>query len=130
MRLINYGVGEIVDRLTILSLKIAHTSEDQRSYFPTERAALLTQLQGRTLNGAWFEHVITLGTVNGLLWQREDDLRQYRRDTEDQPERDDPKAIASLAFEIQALNDQRARLIETINKLTGDHRGSEKIDVR
>jgi hypothetical protein len=31
-----------------------------------------------------------------------------------------------VAFRIQELNDQRAAVVETINKLAGDHTGSEK----
>lgn len=94
MRLVNYGVGEIVDRLTILDLKIAHGGGD---HFATERSALLTQLHGRTLNGAWFEHALRLAVINGLLWRAEDDLRGARKET---PIRSD-RAIVEIAFQIQ-----------------------------
>ena len=125
-RLVNYGVGEIVDRLTILELKILHGRQAGKAvdHFETERAALLTQLRGRSLNGAWFEHVLTLGAVNGLLWRTEDTIRAARTTSGDLQR--EAFEIVTTAFRIQALNDQRAALIETINKLTGEHLGSEK----
>lgn len=125
MRLVNYGVGEIVDRLTILDLKIAHGGGD---HFVNERGVLLTKLRTTTNATAIWDAGFRLATVNGLLWHAEDELRHYREDTDGQPERDDAKVIAYIAFRIQELNDQRAGLIETINKLTGDHLGPEKIN--
>jgi hypothetical protein len=132
-RLVNIGPGEIVDRLTILALKILYGSQQNREvrHFETERNALLVMLRGRELNAGWFEHALGLATVNGALWQAEDAMRDHR-----QQERDvekigdgDPmlRDISRVAFRIQELNDERARLVEAINKLTGDHLGSEKL---
>jgi hypothetical protein len=127
-RLVNIGVGEIADRLTILSLKILYGRQQGKliDHFETERNALLTQLRSRELNGAWFEQVLGLGAVNAALWQAEDVLRQLRQDYEARASGVDC-AAREVAFRIQELNDQRAGLIETINKLTGDHLGSEKL---
>ena len=131
-RLVNIGVGEIVDRLTILALKILYAGQQGKSadHFEQERNALLTQLRGRTtMNGLWFEPALTLGAVNGALWQTEDKIREYR--IQASAVGYDPaftnKAIVQAAFRIQELNDQRAGLVEAINKLTGDHLGSEKL---
>jgi hypothetical protein len=134
-RLINIGVGEIADRLTILSLKILYGRQQGKliDHFETERNALLTQLRGRELNGAWFEQVLGLGAVNGALWQAEDELRDWRKRFELKAvsEVEEPAAchlVALVAFRIQTLNDERAGLIEAINKLTGDHLGREKLN--
>jgi hypothetical protein len=123
MRLINYGVGEIADRLTILSLKILYGTEAAKDtkHFLDERNALLAQLRSRELNGGWFEHVLELAAVNGRLWQSEDDLRGMRT-----AKLADGYA-AELAFRIQGLNDRRAELVNLINKVTGEHRGDEKL---
>jgi hypothetical protein len=60
-----------------------------------------------------------LALVNGLLWRAEDDLRQNRMGTD--------KYLADLAIKIQDLNDRRAALVESINLLTGEHLGGEKV---
>lgn len=130
-RLVNIGVGEIVDRLTILALKILYAGQQGKTldHFEQERNALLTMLRGRTLNGAWFEHILSLGAVNGALWQTEDALRGYRADDKGGVVAKEAlwEDAANCAFRIQELNDQRAGLVEAINKLTGDHLGSEKL---
>jgi hypothetical protein len=126
-RLVNIGAGEIVDRLTILALKILYAGQQSKpaDHFEQERNALLTQLRGRTtMNGMWFEHALTLGAVNGALWQTEDKIREIRSHD---PNSGLMESAGQIGCRIQELNDQRARLIETINKLTGDHLGAEKL---
>ncbi len=128
MRLVNYGVGEIADRLTILSLKILYGTEQGKDtkHFLDERNALLAQVRTRELNGAWFEHVLELSAVNGRLWQAEDELRGLR--VEKAQNSSEPwETIGDVAFRIQSLNDRRAELVSLINKLTGEHRGAEKL---
>jgi hypothetical protein len=125
MRLINIGAGEITDRLTILALKIltGEAAGKDTTHFENERTALLVLIRTRTLNGSWFQQVLELGAVNAALWYAEDHLREIRGLS-------DPvslaPAIIALAFRIQDLNDQRAQLVEAINKLSGDHIGPEK----
>lgn len=125
-RLVNIGVGEIVDRLTILSLKILYSGQADKpiDHFENERTALMVMLRGRTLDGPWFEQVLALSAINGALWRAEDEMRTHREEGQTTKNRDD---IIECAFRIQELNDERARLVETINKATGDHLGSEKL---
>ena len=132
-RLVNIGVGEIVDRLTILALKVLYAEQQSKpaEHFVQERNALLVMLRGRELNAGWFEHALGLGAVNAALWQTEDEIRDARRRHVEVVA--DPKELQQLvdtvqiAFRIQELNDERARLVETINKATGDHLGAEKL---
>lgn len=120
-RLLNYGVGEIVDRLTILELKITTAFEKGGSteHWDVERIQLLTKIHARTLNGAWFDHVSALAVVNALIWHAEDDLRAWRSVgpvyTPSHLEE-----IRILAFRLQSLNDRRAELVYRINKEAGD----------
>jgi len=127
VRLINYGCGEITDRLSILSLKILHGAEAGKEigHFEQERNALLTKLAGRTLNGSWFEQALALGAVNAALWQAEDDLRGWRAQSTGGVAI--AQAIVDLACRIQALNDRRADLIGQINARTGEKQGAEKL---
>lgn len=130
MRLINFGPGEIADRLTILALKVLHGSAAGKAvdHFEKERNALLAQIRSRELSGSWFEHVLELGAVNAALWQAEDLLREYRTTTGDVLTSTAHLGIVKdLAFRIQELNDRRAELIQMINVNTGDHVGAEKI---
>lgn len=126
-RLINPGLGDLCDRLTVLSLKILHGAEQGREtkHWETEHASLLAQLRGRELTGPWFADLLGLGATNAALWHAEDDLRTLRQQgTFGSVESYGPAGM--VAFRIQALNDQRAALIHSINKLAGDDRGQEK----
>jgi hypothetical protein len=133
MRLINYGPGEITDRLTILSLKILIGKEKGRDidHFRSEQVSLLQQIRSRSLNGVWFEQVLELAAVNGQLWQAEDELRHYRDVQHHDSIVGDPMnyyaGITRLAFRIQALNDRRAALITLINTNAGEAVVQEKI---
>lgn len=115
-RLLNPGIGDICDRLTILALKILHAGDRPVEHFVTERNGLLTKLRASTLNGSWFEHVLSLGAVNARLWALEDEIRRLRR----QDDEKDARTVACVAFAIADLNDERARLVGLINELTGD----------
>lgn len=121
MRLINFGTGEILDRLSILALKIQYGSEAGKEvkHFLDERNALLAKFEAPT-NGRWLEHALELMVVNARLWQSEDELRDFRNLPA-------ASGINALAFRIQDLNDRRAELIKAINKLTGDYLGEEKL---
>jgi hypothetical protein len=133
MRLLNYGAGEITDRLTILSLKILHGGAEERTkHFRDERAALLTKLRGRESVGGWLDQALMLGAVNGALWQAEDELRDWRArwgaaSLGESYIASTAREAALVAFRIQELNDQRAALLQQINALTGETAGPEKL---
>lgn len=133
MRLVNFGPGEIADRLTILALKILVGTEKGKdvAHFKAEQAVLLAQIRTRSsLNGIWFEQVLELGAVNGQLWRAEDELRSKRSYFDAKPtpwNNDDTDDVMTIAFRIQALNDRRAQLVHQINTLTGDTNGQEKL---
>ena len=118
-RLLNPGIGDICDRLTILALKILHTPPDRSSeHFVNERNGLLTKVRASTLNGSWFEHVLSLGAVNAMLWQRTDEMRKYAECRAEYAAH--LTAVADCGLSILTLNDERARLVGLINELTGD----------
>ena len=127
MRLINFGLGEISDRLSILALKLlfGEAKGQDCTTFQTERTALLQQIRSRTPNGKWFEAYTDLAAVNAALWHAEDDLRNLRT-IQDKPEIQG--TLARLAVGIQELNDRRATLVQQINKESGDGEHKEKIN--
>lgn len=130
-RLIDPGLGEICDRLTILSLKILHGGQRGKrvEHFTSEQTALLQQVRSRTLNAVWFDKVLELAAVNAALWQAEDQLRAYRQDAKVGAVGVEAlwEDAAICAFRIQELNDQRAGLIKAINQDVGDSNGEEKL---
>jgi hypothetical protein len=125
MRLVNYGAGEITDRLTILALKILFGKERSREvkHFIDERNALLVKLGSRALSGTWLETAIELAAVNGALWHAEDDLREIRAHD---PNDGLMEEAGRIGCRIQDLNDHRMRLVQRINIDVGEHRGEEK----
>lgn len=129
MRLVNVGVGELIDRLTILDLKIEHCPTDGIAHFANERSAILTKLRTREATWPVVEWAFELAMVNGLLWHQEDLIRTARRQLADHPlGEDELRVVVKIAFRIQELNDHRASMVERINKLTGDHLGAEKVN--
>ena len=129
MRLINFGLGEIIDRLTILALKVSYGESALHpvDHFRREQASLYARAAGSTrLSGRVFEAALELSAVNARIWQEEDYLRGRRRQYEDCPEDVDLLATVAIAFRIQALNDRRHALLHTINTEVGDAGGLEK----
>src|SRR5678815_5708453 len=141
MSLLNPTVGDLCDRLTILALKRLHGTAAGKdvSHFNREWAGLLTKIHGRTLNGAWFEHLLDLGAVNAELWVLTDDMRtlaeQHRSVTTPDSSGltghfSGPRVLEQagpVGIAILRLNDRRAELIQTINELCGDADGREKL---
>ena len=121
MRLIGYGAGEILDRLSILALKISHKPA---KHFTDEFSDLLDKIPTEVYHVPSREAIklaIQLATVNGRLWVLEDLLRGIREGRVTAPD------AREVAFRIQEFNDERASLIEQMNKAAGHHHGEEKI---
>lgn len=113
-RLINPGLGEYVDRLTIVALKCASGAEG----FDEEHSALARRIETYVLpastDGHWPRQLTTLAAVNAQIWQAEDQLRAMRAIPTETG-----TTVAALAFRIQALNDERAACINALNDLGG-----------
>jgi hypothetical protein len=127
-RLRNYGPGELADRLTILALKRLHGAQAGKdcSAWNNEWAILQTEVRSkRTLS---LEAVLDLAAINAALWTAEDDLRLLRRQEEARhTEEAFYQDVVRVAFRIQSLNDQRAALVDKINREAGEGAGSDKV---
>lgn len=123
-RLVGYGPGEIVDRLSILSLKILHGNQAGKNtkHFADEQEALIECTPNHVS-----PDFMALGDVNCDLWKAEDELRDWRSRTANTTIEQFCVPIAALAFRIQDLNDRRAALIEKINAASGETSGPEKL---
>jgi len=139
-RLVNIGVGEVCDRLSILALKILHggAAGKETTHWQTEQTALFVQIRSRDLTGRWFAAYAELAAVNAALWTAEDTVRELRQqaavwktpDSSGLTGEEERKRIgmqaASVAFWVQELNDRRAELVDQINKEAGEFVGPEK----
>src|SRR3990172_455729 len=69
-RLINPGLGDYTDRLTILALKILFGEAGGKdvAHFRTEQTILLTKIRSRETAGAWLAATFELAAVNAILW--------------------------------------------------------------
>lgn len=125
-RLINPGTGDLLDRLSILSLKLLYGQQagKETKHFRDERNAVLTKINAADrFTGPVVEAGFELAAVNAALWQAEDELRGYARNAANT----NPSIVAECAFRIQSLNDRRAELISLINANTGENLGQEKL---
>lgn len=123
-RLLDPGPGECLDRLVILALKIRHATAQDRptAHWDDEVQQIVAYMEAR----GWQTQedlVEQLTTVNGDLWELEDELRDFRSGLGYLPH-----LVVAAAFRIQALNDERARLVGAINRQAGIER-QEKLGV-
>ncbi len=110
-RLIDFGLGEMVDRLTVLALKIAHTAD--ATTLTAEREQLIALIKPHTADT--LDEWATLARVNNALWHAHDRMRGYRKRF-GQLTLTDRLAVADLSFARQALHDQRIELIRVLNE--------------
>jgi len=116
------GIGELIDKLTILDIKAEKISDpERRGNVLHERALLADVLQGLALDpGTTGELVARLAAVNRELWEVEDALRLCEKAV-----RFDAGFVA-LARSVYRLNDERAAVKRSLNRVTGSDVVEEK----
>lgn len=116
------SVGELIDKLTILELKLRHILEPaKRANILRERAKLSAIVKSEIAPAPGLAALASeLGSVNAKLWDVEDALRLREREG-----RFDAEFIA-LARSVYVANDRRARLKQEINQLTHSEIVEEK----
>ncbi len=140
-RLHDPGPGEVLDRLSILALKIVYAKQAGRAVdqWESELRALISALGGTLHDGsdharAALVRQLELAAVNAALWQAEDEMRTLR-DTPETARADwtgfhgKPwlHAAGLCGMRIQSLNDRRAELVTLINVNAGVDRPSDKL---
>lgn len=107
--------GEVVDRITILELKLTHLTDPHKLAQARDALAALTEAWGR--DGPTpledLEALPRLRAVNQALWDVEEDLRALEAQG-----RFDARFV-ELARSVYRLNDERARLKGAIDERTG-----------
>ena len=121
--LIEIGAGELIDRLSILEIKVERlVDEAQRKNVRTELDSLKALARAHCPQSAEMERLAAaLKKVNETLWVVEDRLREL------EAKQDFGEEFVKLARSVYHQNDKRSALKREINELTGARRIEEKI---
>ena len=116
------SVGEWVDKLTILEIKLAEILESEKlANVRREYETLLAAAPAELLTRAEIaEARARLKAVNAELWRIEDEIRVKER------ARDFSDEFIALARAVYVTNDKRAALKREINRLTMSELVEEK----
>lgn len=117
------SVGELIDKITILEIKLAHTDDqDKRRNIETEHQALTAAREANVSASEDLERLTTaLKEVNQTLWRIEDEIRDCER------EQEFGDRFVTLARSVYRENDRRAALKREVNELTGSRLVEEKL---
>ena len=116
------SVGEVLDKITILQIKLAHISDAaKRTNIQNELDALLPLVAGDAFTTDQMQALMAeLKSVNEALWNIEDDIR----------EKEAAKSFGAefirLARSVYVTNDKRAEIKKQINLATGSALVEEK----
>jgi len=135
MRLVDPGPGELLDRLTILDLKVQNANGRPTRHWEEEHMKILEMLEFISLPvpdqqvSTHANLVDNLRSVNEKIWRLIDELRLYP-----DPDRVELgggilRRIAIVGWQIQDLNQLRALVIGKLNALYGVETRREKLNV-
>ena len=112
--------GEIIDKLTILSIKMESIKEEEKlGNIRKEYSQLKEAAEEMGINEG-SELYQKLMSVNKKLWDIEDKIRDFERN------KDFGEAFIELARSVYITNDERSRIKREINQSTGSNLTEEK----
>ena len=116
------SVGEVLDKITILQIKLAHISDaNKRVNIQNELDALLPLVAGDGFTTTEMQGLMAeLKSVNEALWDIEDDIREKEAAKSFDAE------FIKLARAVYVTNDKRAEIKKQINLATGSALIEEK----
>ena len=116
------SVGEVLDKITILQIKLAHISDAaKRANIQNELDALLPLVAGDAFITDQMQGLMAeLKSVNKALWDIEDDIREKEAAKSFDAE------FIRLARAVYVTNDKRAEIKKQINLATGSALVEEK----
>jgi hypothetical protein len=114
--------GEVIDKITILQIKLERISDEQKLHnVRVELAVLSAALQRQVPSSPELDSLTTrLKQVNMRLWEIEDEIRLCERD------KDFGERFVELARSVYKTNDRRAALKRQVNELLGSTLVEEK----
>ena len=116
------SVGEVLDKITILQIKLAHISDTaKRANIQNELDALLPLVAGDAFATDQMQALMAeLKSVNEALWDIEDDIREKEAAKSFDAE------FIRLARSVYITNDKRAEIKKQVNLATGSALVEEK----
>ena len=116
------SVGEVLDKITILQIKLEHISDaNKRVNIQNELDALLPLVAGDGFTTVEMQGLMAeLKSVNEALWDIEDDIREKEAAKSFDAE------FIKLARAVYVTNDKRAEIKKQINLVTGSALIEEK----
>ena len=116
------SVGEVLDKITILHIKLAHISDaNKRVNIQNELDALLPLVAADGFTTDEMQGLMAeLKSVNEALWDIEDDIREKEAAKSFDAE------FIKLARAVYVTNDKRAEIKKQINLVTGSALIEEK----
>ena len=116
------SVGEVLDKITILQIKLEHISDaDKRVNIQNELDALLPLVSSDAFTTDHMQGLMEeLKAVNEALWDIEDDIREKEAAKSFNAE------FIRLARAVYVTNDKRAEIKKQINLATGSALIEEK----
>jgi hypothetical protein len=132
MRIINPGPGELLDRWTILELKIEHARDRGMSWehfedelFAIKNILTAVQLKYQDAFPVWKGN---LSDVNRAVWVATDQQHELFGDEAGTWVKD-VKAFAECSLRAVRFNDIRGRMIHHVNEKCGEAVGQEKVNL-
>jgi hypothetical protein len=111
--LIQVSPGELIDKMTILEVKLGHMSDPAKLANVRREHEMITQTFRENVadTPALAKLIVELKAANLALWTIEDDIRDHER------EGDFGESFVALARSIYRINDERAAIKRRINVL-------------
>jgi hypothetical protein len=118
---IEVAPGELIDKITILEIKLERIRDEEKVRNVQREYALLTQVADVVLTSPEITVLRSeLKQINEVLWRIEDDIREQERRQDFGPE------FVRLARAVYRTNDERARVKREINRLLNSTLVEEK----
>jgi hypothetical protein len=113
--------GELIDKITILEIKVARLTVDEQRANAAKELDMLREIARPVLSQPDIAHALAeLKTINADLWEIEDEIRQHER-----MGKFDSEFIA-LARSVYRRNDERGRIKRGISLALGSGLIEEK----
>ena len=113
--LVEVSIGELLDKISILEIKIEKIKDNENLKFINEEYEVLKkQLDKNVKSDEKLKNLFkSLKEINSRLWVIEDDKRMCEKNS------DFGEKFIKLSRDVHFLNDNRAKIKSQINDLTG-----------
>ena len=116
------SIGELVDKLTILEIKLSNvSSQEKRVNLENEYSELKSVFENNISSEKIQKYYQELLVINKKLWKIEDDIRILEKQKLFNEE------FIELARSVYVTNDERFEIKNTINSLMGSNIKEEKL---